>query len=72
MTIESKEHNGHQAIKFEVHFSFVTPGGESGYQRIHVSMQETKEAAIVEGLTQMMGEEAPLAGIVVYERVFTC
>ena len=50
MAIESKEHNGHEAIRFIVNLSFVTPDDQDGYQKTEVSHQLTKEEAVVEAL----------------------
>ena len=71
MPIESKEHNGHEAIRFIVHLSFVSPDDQNGYQKIEVSHELTKEEAIVGALMNHMNEKYPLKGISVYKLELT-
>jgi len=66
------ENNGHSAIRFQVHLTFVDAQAENGYSRQDVSHATTKEAAIVEVLMKYMEERYPLAGIAVWELAFTC
>lgn len=71
MAIPSKEHNEHEAIRFIVNLSFVSPDNQDGYQKTEVSHQLTKEEAVVEALMGNMNEKYPLKGICVYKLELT-
>ena len=66
-------HNEHKAIKYCITFSLVD--GHDGQIVEYTSHKDTVEQAIVEALIEHLGDKPeskmPLAGIAVYECVFT-
>ena len=58
------------SIRWKVVLTFVHPDLSSGYQKEYWSNADNRDSAIVEALSKHTGEDAPFAGVEVYECVF--